>query len=229
MKFLIVDDHGLFRVGLRTLLSSFSDDAEVFEAADIERASVIAKAAGDIRMFILDLNLLGEPVLGRVDRLRDLCPSARFVVLSASEASDDVLDVLSKGLHGYISKAQSDEEILAAFRYILDGGLYVPPFLAEAAGRKCRHPSHPSHPSGGFVASEHNEEGLTKRQTEVLELVAHGCSNKEIARRLKISEMTVKVHVAAIMRVLNVQNRTMAALEAPAWLKLSRAEISEGR
>jgi DNA-binding NarL/FixJ family response regulator len=130
-------------------------------------------------------------------------------MISASDAKADVLSCLAAGLHGFVSKLEPDDEIVAAVNHVLSGGIYVPRWLAQVDVIS-------SPPFGPGLPPALSDQAplakLTPRQRDVLPLLAQGMSNKEIARALKIAEATTKIHVAAVRRVLDVRNRTEAAL-----------------
>jgi DNA-binding NarL/FixJ family response regulator len=208
-RILIFDQHGVYRSGLRCLIGETITSAEVIEAADCNEAS------SKIRTDCFDLVLVGTGMssLGPRDFLkqwREAAPTTRFAIVSASNARTDMLASLAAGFHGFISKHQPDSEILAAINDILSGRIYVPSSVVEADD---------SNAVGGYCSSEATLTSsidahilkLTKRQREVLALIARGKSNKEIARALNIAEATTKIHLAALLRVLGVRNRTEAA------------------
>ena len=127
--------------------------------------------------------------------------------MSGSEQRQDVLDALAAGAFGYIPKSLDPEAMVAAFQQVLNGGIYAPTLLLTEPA-KTYEPS----PSidANIIAM------LTPRQCDVLRLLGKGQANKEIARALDISEGTVKIHLAAIFRLLDVRNRTEAVLKASA-------------
>jgi DNA-binding CsgD family transcriptional regulator len=130
----------------------------------------------------------------------------RVAVMSMSRTRADVLNCLSAGFHGFIDKHQSDEGLLAAISDLLSGRIYVPQWLAEDHDRK------PEVQLSINIGQEKLK--LTRRQAEVLPLLALGMSNKEIARKLGIAEGTCKIHTAALLRTLGARNRTEAAFLA---------------
>lgn len=172
-----------------------------------------------------DLNLVlvgtGQSVLGALDSLsldtlkaaREASPTTLFAVVSASDTRADVLATLEAGFYGFISKHQADDEILAAITDILSGRIYVPATFAEVknddafSGRLDKEPLPALSPKPDVLK-------LTRRQREVLSLLARGFSNKEIARALDIAEATTKIHMATLLRALGVRNRTEAAFKA---------------
>jgi two-component system, NarL family, nitrate/nitrite response regulator NarL len=202
MKLLVVDDHPLFRDGLAALLRQANPDTQVFQASDSETGMEMAQATGDLDAVFVDLmmpGLAGEAAVKEFARRR---PELPVIVLSSSENPSDVKRVLKAGALGYIPKSASAQTVLSALQLVLTGNIYVPPLLAQAADS---------------TATEQNTiapaplAALTERQIEVLKQLRDGHPNKEISNRLGIAEKTVKAHVAAIFRTLNVVNRTQAA------------------
>ncbi|MFC4314443.1 response regulator [Steroidobacter flavus] len=201
MKLLVVDDHPLFRDGLAALLRQANPDTQVFQASDSEAGMEMAQAAGDLDAVFVDLmmpGLAGEAAVKEFARRR---PELPVIVLSSSENPSDVKRVLKAGALGYIPKSASPQTVLSALQLVLTGNIYVPPLLARAADATA---TEQSKVAPGLST-------LTERQVEVLKQLRDGHSNKEISNRLGIAEKTVKAHVAAIFRALNVVNRTQAA------------------
>ncbi len=211
-RFLVCDGQSVYRIGLRSLIKAEMPSAEVIEASNP------SEALAQIRASAFDLVLVGTDRAGleQFDSLkaaRETSPSTRFAVVSTSDTRADVLASLAAGFHGFISKRQSDIEILAAVTSILAGQIYVPASFAEIGGGDALY--------GRFdreavptLSTEGDVRQLTKRQREVLTLLARGLSNKEIARALDIAEATTKIHMAALLRGLGVRNRTEAAFKA---------------
>ena len=212
-RILVVDEHGVYRIGLCHLLRAELPRAEVIDASNLN------EALSQIRNRIFDLVLMGTDELGleQRDSLKAACeasPSTRFIVVSASDTRADILATLAAGFHGFISKHQSDSEILAAITDILSGRIYVPVSLAEVREGDPLSSSRLDREAPPTLSTETDILKLTKRQREVLSLLARGLSNKEIARALDIAEATTKIHMAALLRGLGVRNRTEAAFKA---------------
>jgi len=211
-RILIADDHGLYRKGVRAALEAAIPDIDVLEADCMQAALSQIEMEGDIDLTLVDLHMPGLATFENLRAASEQYPRTRFVVLSASEAKADVLSSLAAGLHGFISKRQSDEEIIAAVVDVMAGRIYVPPWLVQLG------PSAPNEYGAvsdwGVLKPASPSVKLTARQREVLQLLARGLSNKEIARALSISEATAKVHAAGLLRILAVRNRTQAAVAA---------------
>ncbi|TPJ70643.1 response regulator transcription factor [Mesorhizobium sp. B2-7-1] len=212
-KIVIADDHGLYRRGLRLALTAGIEGVEIFEATCFDAVIGLLAEHECVSLAMLDLNMPGlfsQEVIGDV---LAAYPNTRFAIVSGNDSRSEILTALNVGLHGYIVKSQSDEEVVLAVREILSGRIYVPALLS-------RHLSHeqPLDIRHGSSAGAGALERLTSRQKDVLRLMAEGYSNKEIARDLDIAEATTKIHAAAIMRELGVRNRTEAAVLIKTWL-----------
>ncbi len=177
------------------------------EAADFGEALAVARDAQDPSLLLVDLRMPHMDGFAGLRALRRLVPRTPIMVLSASEEAADLFGALESGASGYLPKSASADVILEALRLVLAGGVYVPRALVSGGGTLL---AQTDHRFGG------NRRGdvLTPRQQEVLALIAGGHSNKEIAHRIGTSEGTVKAHITAIMRALNVRNRVQLLLAA---------------
>jgi len=204
MKTLLADDHPLMREGVRQVLSQLEPPVEIIDAHDYPSLFAQTALHADLDLALVDLNMPGFVGMQGITQYRSRFPDIPLVVLSASESPHDIRNALEAGALGYIPKAASTAVMLAALRQVLAGDLYVPACLGDShAGLHTVAPA-------DFEALQHS--GLTARQLEVARLLAQGCANKAIAGMLAMSESTVKVHIAAIFRALNVSNRTEAVL-----------------
>ncbi len=201
---LVVDDHPLFREGLRGLLAQVLPGAAVLGADDATAGLQLAEQHPHIRLVLIDRNLPRMNGLAALPLFRQLLPAARMVVVSADEQAADARAALAAGAHGFLPKSARPSVIQNALKLVLDGSVYVPPLLLDEQLRAM----------GADNASAVDEHGLTQRQRQVLEKLCAGRSNKEIARDLNLAENTVKVHISAIFRALNVLSRTQAVLTA---------------
>jgi len=211
-RILVADDHGLYRKGLRSTLKAALAKADIVEANSLDTALVEIEADGKLDLVLIDLNMPGFVSFDRLRQARERYPRTKFLVISASDNKADVLKCLAAGLHGFVSKLQTDDEIVSAVKYVLSGCIYVPPWLSQIGG-----PGSTESFRSEFHSSQKVQDKfamLTARQRDVLPLLARGMSNKEIARALNISEATTKVHAAGLCRVLGVRNRTEAAVAA---------------
>ncbi len=205
MKVLIADDHELFREGLRCVLHDLGSRVVIVEASDYPGAIACVEAEQDIDLVLLDLGMPGMAWSEGIPCLRQsLDAHVPIVILSASDDRTNVQQSISLGAAGFIPKTSSGRVMISALRLVLDGGVYLPTtMLAETA------------PVADQANGLHGtRDGLTPRQREVMDLLARGQSNKEIARVLNLAEGTVKLHVTAILKAFNVNNRTRAVVAA---------------
>jgi DNA-binding NarL/FixJ family response regulator len=211
MKFLVVDDHALIREAMRGVLKELCGDGTVLEAASAGQASDLVRQHPDLALILLDLKLPDRDGIEVLGELREQYPAVSVVMLSAFNDRDNVVRALDNGALGFIPKTDSREVLLGALRLILAGGTYIPPEVltpAAAAAAPDKSEAH-KRPSPA-------ELGLTERQVEVLALMMQGKSNKLICRALDLAEPTVKNHVSAILKALDVTNRTEAVLAVAA-------------
>jgi DNA-binding NarL/FixJ family response regulator len=212
MKFLVVDDHALIREAMRGVLKELCGDAIVLDAASAGRAADLIGQHPDLALILLDLQLPDRDGVEMLRELRERHPAISVVMLSAFSDRDNVVKALDNGALGFIPKTDSRDVLLGALRLILAGGTYIPPdVLGRAPGAALRS----SKPTAQKRLSP-AELGLTERQVEVLELMMQGKSNKHICRELDLAEPTVKNHVSAILKALEVTNRTEAVLAVAA-------------
>ena len=203
MKILVADDHALIREALRYLLQELDGSVTVVEAFDGASAQAAAAAHADLDLALVDLKLPGVDGFDLLAQLRQGYPDLPLVVLSATEDAPTMRAALDRGATGFIPKSASNRVMLGALRLVLSGGRYVPPELLTTAADA---PPVPIVLRPSAVA----ELNLTERQRDVLSLMVQGHSNKEICRKLGLAEPTVKVHVTAILRTLNVTSRAQA-------------------
>ncbi len=208
MKILLADDHDLFRAGLSMVLGELGADTLLIQAASLTDAIQCAQNQPDLDLALLDLNMPAMNGTTGLQQFRTKFPEVPVVIVSGSDDLMDVQQVLSTGAAGFIHKSTSPNIMLSALRLVLAGGVYVPPHAMRHAPVKAATSATAGHHAKGW------EGRLTARQMEVLRLLALGKPNKVIARELDLSEGTVKIHLSAIFRVLDVNNRTEAVLAA---------------
>lgn len=202
MKILIVDDHPIYRDGLAALVAQLFADAQVRVAGDAATAFEHLRRDAAVDLILLDLKLPGLDGRSALSQLRSLHPAVPVVVVSVDEDATTIRACIDAGASGYIPKSARKEILAAALAVVADGGIYLPPAMRQSQGAAGTHL-----PAAPTVA-------LTVREREVLQGVCAGEPNKTIARRLGISEATVRAHLGAVFRALGVTNRTQAALAA---------------
>jgi DNA-binding NarL/FixJ family response regulator len=201
---LLVDAQSVYRRGIKQLIEKEIEHSHVRETSMLQHSDIVEP----VDLILIDAGCF-DPRAGELLRdANDRNPGVHRAIMSASKSRRDVLDCLSAGFHGYVHKLQPDRELLTAISDLLSGRIYVPPWLASD---KDKETSFETSPHSNF---ELETLRLTRRQNEILPLLARGMSNKEIARELNLAEGTTKVHTAALLRALGARNRTEAAFLA---------------
>ena len=205
MKILVIDDHALIRQALQNMLCVLDSTAEVLESADCTTALALAAEQPDLDLILLDLHLPGMGGMDALAHFRQSHPAVPVVVLSGANDRHTVRTTIDRGAMGFIPKSSSNDVMLSALRLVLSGGVYLPTEILDHAGLA---------KVGNTGSPTLAELGLTDRQIEVLALLLQGKSNKLICRELGLAEGTVKIHVTAVLKALNVTSRTQAVIAA---------------
>lgn len=208
MKALIIDDHPMVQDGLEVLLRQLNAKVKITK---ISGQSDLHRTTGEhFDLILYDILLANQTVEEGLAILRVLhqkIPDTPIIVITALRDKNCVSRALEAGARAYIPKSFKSEIILSAIRLVLSGGVYVPAELFEPIHRE-------TSPAVPPADQESNKSSLTRRQRDVLTLLSKGFSNKEIGQQLGVTEGTVKIHVAAIFKVLSVSNRTQAVIAA---------------
>ena len=197
----IVDDHALFRAGVNAEIAA--------RVAVLGDAGTVSEAIGLIRerrpnVVLVDVHMPDGGGLEIVRTITAELPGVRFLALSVSDAPEDVIDLIRAGARGYVTKTVTADELVVAVERVAAGEVVLSPTLAgfvlDAFSGRERGPS-----------ERPEVEGLTRREVDVLELIARGYLYKEVAHRLGISTKTVESHVSSVLRKLNLSNRHQLA------------------
>jgi DNA-binding NarL/FixJ family response regulator len=195
IRILIADDHYIVRMGLIALVNTEPDMEVVAEAVDGANAlELYAKTAPDLAL--LDLRMPIKNGIQTTLEIRSRFPTARVLMLTAFDGDEDIFNALEAGAQGYVLKSSSGEKLIPALRAVAAGQRWIP---SEVASR---------------LSARHSFEQLTPREVQVLEKLARGLANKEIADVLSITEYTTKDHLKSIMAKLHVADRTEAVTAA---------------
>lgn len=204
MRVLIADDHALFRDELSAQLEKINPDFIILQASNYNQAQKFIENDNKIEMVIMDLDMPDTNWEEALKELKAKIPEAKLVVVSAGEDAGAIRKSLELGVNGFISKRSEQEVLLKALQLVLEGGTYLPPSVLQA--------------SGSAIVQDRRCTGtaktLTNRQNQVLNLVAQGLSNKQIAYEMGVSEATVKLHINALLRSVGATNRTQAVIMA---------------
>lgn len=202
IRLLLIDDHPVLRCGIKQLVGTDPQLQVVAEASDGEQGISLAQQYKP-DLVLLDIKMPGISGLETLEQLKlhGLCQ--QVVILSGSDQEEDVIGALKKGADGYLLKNMEPEAVLTAIHQIVAGKITVTESLTPLLVARLRHS--PNHSSATSAA-------LTHREYDILKLIALGLSNKLIARRLMLSENTVKVHVKHVLRKLQLKSRVEAAI-----------------
>ncbi len=208
MQVLICDDHPIVASALGMTLETMFD-AQVHITLNCSQALDRIRTCGRFDLLMLDLHIPGEDARANLAAARAACPDTPIMVFSGSDDAHNLRLALEMDVAGFLPKSSSPEVVEAALRLVLAGGRYLPDAVRLLAlGEPAAVPAPPANGSG------HGHAALTARQRHVLQLLAQGSPNKQIARELGISPATVKAHVAQVLAVLGAGNRTEAVMVA---------------
>ena len=199
MKILIADDHALFRDNLAQYIGDIQPQAVVLQVFDFEQAFKLLKKEQNIDMIIVDLDATGVKAYDNLLKIKEISNDIQIVVISSSEDINQIQKILSENIRGYIQKSADFAVLKEAFIQIFNGQTYIPQALKNIENE---------------TYSKRTIKNLTNRQSQVLDLIAQGKSNKQIAYEMGVSEATVKLHINALLRSLKVNNRTQAVITA---------------
>jgi DNA-binding NarL/FixJ family response regulator len=195
IRILVVDDHPIMRLGVAALIASSREMICVGQASTGEEA-VRLHSACEPDITLMDLRLPGMSGVETIRAIRQKSPAARFIVLTTYEGDENIYQALEAGASGYLVKGLPQEVLINAVRKVHDGGRYLPPPMMQALSERT------------------HDTILSARERQVLQLIAKGKSNKEIAVELGITPATVKCHVSVILTRLDASDRTQAVVTA---------------
>lgn len=199
MRILIIDDHQLFIDDMRHIFYSLAKDVDIIVANSAGVAIHYMESSTDLDLILVDLHMPGLNGLSIIQHHRTQSSCLPIVIISGDDNPDTIKAVLDAGVMGFIPKSFPAKKIQSALRTIMDGNIYIP---------EMKNTPDSDHSYSQTYNNVANVNGITKRQFQVLELLANGHSNKNISSTLSLSENTVKAHVSALFRALGASNRT---------------------
>lgn len=201
---LLIDDHPMLRNGVKQLIA-LDDRLQVVAEASNGVQGVELAGLHDPDLILLDLNMPGMNGLDTLVQLRTIDLSGRIVVFSVSNHEDDVVNALKRGADGYLLKDMEPEELLKSLHQAAAGQMVLSETLTNVLVASLRE---------NRPAEERDIEQLTRRERDILKLITQGMTNKAIARKLSITESTVKVHVKHLLKKMKLKSRVEAAVWA---------------
>jgi len=201
IKILVADDHCVVRDGIKMVIHNYFANAEVVEAEDGNKVLQAAKDNPDIDIFILDYYMPNYKGAELLSALNNTYPDIPVIFISSAEEYELMKKTIDKGASGFIPKSTSPQIIIQAINLVLAGGTYIPKSLLESDQKN-------------NSSQDKLKSGLTSRQLEILNLIANGFTDKEIANKLDVSRHTVKAHSTSLRNLLGAKNRTMAVENA---------------
>jgi two-component system nitrate/nitrite response regulator NarL len=207
-KVLLIDDHTLFRAGLEDLLTRRGIKVVASVGSGDEGLKMANELDADLDVVLLDMRMPNMDGISVLRALKKDHPDLPVAMLTTSSVEEDLIGSLKNGAQGYLLKDMEPDELVVALNDIIDGKTVVAPDLAHVLAQAVQGKIKPKEEAINPFAS------LTPREFEILTLLAEGQSNKVIARNLGISDGTVKLHVKAILRKLNISSRITAAVMA---------------
>jgi DNA-binding NarL/FixJ family response regulator len=205
LRVLLVDDHDLFRTGLRNLLEEQGLDIVGEASEGAEALSLVRELAPDV--VVMDLNMPGMNGIEATHEIARVAPLTRVVVLTISDQDEDVMDAILAGACGYLLKDSSIQDLMQGIQAASVGEALISPHIAAKVLQRIR-------AAGVQDDTAVPRPELSERETEVLRLIANGKDNAEIAGDLHISPKTVKNHISNILMKLQIENRIQAAVYA---------------
>jgi DNA-binding NarL/FixJ family response regulator len=192
-RILIVDDHTLFREGMRLLLGTLGPEHEILQAGSLAEAVTRLEQDPNFSLILLDLAMSDGSGLQSLDKINAHADHVPVVILSGTEDPDIIRAAIDCGAMGYILKSAPPSQMIQALNLVLSGGVYLPAVALSASSER---------------SISFNPIAMSPRQRDVLSLVVKGMSNKRIARELGVEESTIKTHMSGLFDILGVHNRT---------------------
>ncbi|QPG04405.1 response regulator transcription factor [Salinimonas marina] len=201
-QILVADDHPLFREALRGALAPYFENTEILEADSLDSMLAVLNEQREIELILLDLTMPGAEYFNGLISVREAYPDIPVAVVSASEGIEVVAQVMSLGAQGFIPKSTPTKDIAQAIKHITEGDTWIPESM---------------HAELETVDAEMAQllqrfRELTPKQIQVLSFLRAGLMNKQIAHEMNVTEATIKAHISAILRKLEINTRTQAVL-----------------
>ncbi len=214
MKILVADDHELFLKGLELILTDMNPEVQLVFAKNYNEIFSAIEQDKNFNLILTDLAMPGASWLQAIERIHEILPETPIIILSAVFDKEVVQKTIDIGAAGYIPKTSSNAVILSAVNLVLSGGVYIPAELLKGTSSSEFEMLKQIEVLPADKSDKEKVHILSPRQIDVIRLISKGKSNKQIAYELGLTEGTIKLHVTAILKLLNVYNRTGAVVEA---------------
>ncbi|WP_414830751.1 response regulator [Alteromonas sp. H39] len=201
-RILVADDHPLFREALKGALTPYFEGAEIVEADSLDSALVALASGAEVDLILLDLKMPGGEYFNGLISIKDAYPMIPVAVISAAESVEVVAQVMSLGAQGFIPKSTPTKDIAEAIVSIRSGNNWLPPGMQEELEKV----------DDDLKLLLQRFRELTPKQIQVLSFLRAGLMNKQIAHEMHVTEATIKAHISAILRKLEINTRTQAVL-----------------
>ena len=199
MKILIIDDHSLYRDGLKFNLANIMPEAQILDAENMSQALEKLQQNDDVNLVLANWDMPDIKWKDGIKTLKEVSKNSQIGVIASSGENSDIKKILNMGLCCFLPKNIDAKVLNSALGLVLNGGSYFPPSLLKQPADNIFSP---------------NRKHLTNRQLEVLKYLAQGLSNKQIAYKMNVSEATVKLHINALLRSVDATNRTQAVIKS---------------
>lgn len=199
MKILIIDDHSLYRDGLKFNLSNIMPEAQIIDAESFPQALEKLKQNNDVNLVLANWDMPEIKWKNGLETLKETSKDMQIGVMASTSENHDIRKILNMGLCCFLPKNIDTKVLNSALGLVLNGGTYFPPSLLKQQSNNL---------------SQTNGKHLTNRQLEVLKYLTQGLSNKQIAYQMNVSEATVKLHINALLRAVGATNRTQAVIKS---------------
>ncbi len=201
-QLLIADDHPLFREAMMSALQPHFPDANMYQAHDLESMLTVLEEHSSIELILLDLTMPGCGYFNGLITIREKYPKIPIAVISATEGAEVVALVMDLGASAFIPKSGSIAQVAEAIKALKNGEKWLPEALSDEI----------QHADTSLVDILYRFRSLTGKQVEVLQHLHAGLMNRQIAEKMNVTEATVKAHISAILRTLDIKTRTQAVL-----------------
>lgn len=210
MRVLLADDHGLLRDSIQAYLQKLDPAALIDTAADLDESLELARGLTPYDLVLLDLDMPGMDGFSGIARMQETRPGVPVAILSGESRRERIRQAIANGAASFIPKSLTGARLLNVLKLVISGETYIPAFAFDGEAEARSAPEHRQPAAVGKAQAF----GLSPRESQVLQSLSEGLSNKEIARALDLQEVTIKLHMRGLFRKLSARNRTQVLKRA---------------